>query len=281
MKRILVWWSWMLVLALAGLVQAQVQNIPEIRSTTSTTGGIQPGVWTVLNFSARNPTDQPVEAMAATYFETTPNTQFLTRFWMPPHSSRNMWQPARLDMLPVVKNKDGIPEGVAIQTILLDPNSAPERQWMRVSGLLLPGRGRITTFISDNKADSTLEDLLSAMRKGHDPVLPPGLFGLTKRNAPAIVAGWDGIGECVLACQHPDLTLAQIEAMRQWLITGGRLWIMADQTDPHFIQQLLQDDWQGQIVDRVTLHDIQIVNTRYGQETQRRRLAHTPGASAR
>lgn len=268
MKRLAVWWFWVLVLALTPAVWAQTQNIPEIRSTSPTTGGIQPGVWTLLNFTARNPTDQPVEALAATFFDTTPNTQFLTRFWLPPHSTRNMWQPARLDVLPVAKNIEGIVEGIKLQTILLDPNNLPERQWMRVEALLLPGHNRVTAFIGDSSLDSTLEDMLSALRKGHDPPLHPGLYGLTHRNAPTIVAGWDGIGECVLASQAPDLTLAQIEAMRQWLITGGRLWIMAEQADPHFVQQLLQDDWKGQIVDRVALHDFQVVNNRYAGDLQ-------------
>ncbi|MEI8197782.1 MAG: hypothetical protein WCI73_17955, partial [Phycisphaerae bacterium] len=178
MKRMMVWCWWVFILTLAGVSWAQDNTTPFVRSSTTASRTIQPGTWTIFDFTTLNPTSQPLEAQAATFFDADPNIQFRTQVWLPPHTERKMWQPVRLEALPTVLKKDGLPESVSFQVILLDATSLPERQWKRTPGNLLPGRGSITALIGDRNRDETIDEVIMALRKGHDPPLPPGVTGM-------------------------------------------------------------------------------------------------------
>ncbi|MEO2032199.1 MAG: hypothetical protein ABGZ35_08945, partial [Planctomycetaceae bacterium] len=54
--------------------------------------------------------------------------------------------------------------------------------------------------------------------------------------------------------------LAGLTAIRRWLHSGGRLWIMLDRTGPALLERLFGDEFQGSVVDRVGLTSVRVDN---------------------
>ncbi len=74
----------------------------------------------------------------------------------------------------------------------------------------------------------------------------------------------------IIANPHPYLDAAQMAALRAWVIQGGHLWIMLDQTDPAFAATLLRDYWNVQVVDSVDLAQIDLQRSRLRPGNQRK-----------
>ena len=104
--------------------------------------------------------------------------------------------------------------------------------------------------------------------------LAPSLVYLSHERMPPIAVGLEGFTHVVLASPSPGLDAAQIEALRQWLVAGGRLWVMADRVDDSFCRRLLAEDWTVQVVDRVDLQDFAFVDTRAAANDPKAREEH-------
>ncbi|MCH7990096.1 MAG: hypothetical protein IID46_13225, partial [Planctomycetes bacterium] len=64
-----------------------------------------------------------------------------------------------------------------------------------------------------------------------------------------------------LCGDRPASDIAGLTAIRRWLHAGGRLWIMLDQVKPETVALLLGDAFDYQVVDRVSLTELQILET--------------------
>ena len=71
--------------------------------------------------------------------------------------------------------------------------------------------------------------------------------------APVIELGLETVDNLVLGTGAERLDDAQVEAVRQWLVSGGNLWLMADQLDDDFAVRLLGPDWTAKAVDRLEM----------------------------
>lgn len=256
--------SWLapilLMLCLPAPLWAQAQ--PKVTAAAnSISGNAQTGIWSVLNADVRNPTNSPLEALVVVQFKDNPNTQFATKVWLPAKSMRKTWQLARLGTIPERDPQNPTAQAVALQTILLDPSVSPERSLSQDLNQMAGSMPGILTAYLGDTTDRASEDVVVAARKSQSSPLPANVVYLTRHNLPPIAAGWDGISSLVIASQDPQLTSAQMLALREWLLNGGKLWIQLDRTNPQFARQLLGTDWTLEVVNRSELASYQLLES--------------------
>ncbi|MBI1338513.1 MAG: hypothetical protein GC164_16340 [Phycisphaera sp.] len=237
-------------------------------------GMYAPYQWGMVNFTLRNRTDKPVTLLATVYFGNDSNTQY----------ARSITVPARADMVTLCPVRPGSSENQPLnafdtQSLLLKGEGENQTAitttlgQMRHAGMLLrdedPPR---TAVLSDNDDDST-GDLVQAMRTG---------IGLTRRAAvvtpyiPTITQAWEVIDSVVLsggvmerdsqAEVKQDTPMrpvsrfgpVELEALRGWLYSGGKLMVMLETLDESFMKRLLGDDWPITELDRTSLTSITV-----------------------
>ena len=66
----------------------------------------------------------------------------------------------------------------------------------------------------------------------------------------------DGYDHLIIADESPLESPTRLEAVRRWMYSGGKLWILLNQVSPSVLEAILGDDFDGSIVDRVSLTHI-------------------------
>ena len=261
-----------LVLAVLGLTAAvcSAEAEPGLQGggIPSGPGVIRDHVWTQVTGIVVNPTPQTIEALVVTSLAKTPNFQFATRVVLPPHSRQRVIQPLRVFEAPMPEGNDAfVKEDVT--TILIDPSVVPEQQLALYEGLLQVNRRfPIVAFIGDGGSDGLAQEMTSfAMdipgrrarptESGRIPLLRQKT--LLASQAPRFAAGWEAVESLVIAQDQPELDAAQIEAIRQWLVGGGRLWLLLDQVPARFATRLLGGDFTCRVIQRVSLSQVDLV----------------------
>jgi hypothetical protein len=79
---------------------------------------------------------------------------------------------------------------------------------------------------------------------------------ISERFLPPQPEAFDGIDVLVLAGNRLAADPAGRQAVRRWVQQGGMLWVLLDQVDPATVAPLLGDDFDLQVVDRVSLSTI-------------------------
>ena len=217
-------------------------------------------IWASVTSTVTNPTDGSVDALVVTRFEQTPQMQFATPVWLPPRSRFRVIQPVRVFDVPT--GKGFVNENVT--TLLVDPSVAPERRWDLYEGPLpITTVFPIVAFMGDGMADDAARTMTSfGAQMDRQREAEPGESGRTQllrqkrllaEGVPRFAAGWDAVDSAVIAWDAPRIDAAQIAALRQWLIAGGRLWVLLDQVPPTFCARLLGEDFTCRVVDYVHL----------------------------
>src|SRR5690606_34337312 len=75
---------------------------------------------------------------------------------------------------------------------------------------------------------------------------------------PRLTAAWQVMDCLLLARDMSELYPVQIQAMRQWLVSGARLWSMLNRVDEAIWQTVLGNDFQVVMVDRTQLTDLKV-----------------------
>ena len=144
--------------------------------------------------------------------------------------------------------------GVDIKAQLLETVDG-EHQKVESIGLLMVEPKRPTTAILNSRdpdASAKTSYAVEAMRRGSN--LIPRMTSLVNQELPPLFVGWQAQDCVVIARPKPQLDAAQLDALRQWVLAGGRLWIMVDQVEPAFAARLLRNDWTCRVVDYVELN---------------------------
>ncbi|MFN0056442.1 MAG: hypothetical protein ACKV0T_30210 [Planctomycetales bacterium] len=227
------------------------------------------GKWGIIQVTLTNRTDQPVEMLAATYFEGEATLQYGRRTWIPPRARIRTWHPVRLP-------KEAGPGGKTFpfRTLVMHGGDKQEvliksdQGSMQFDGSLRVMEARTVSGMID-ALDAPLDEeieaaaeLMLAARVGEqlgrqiaylvDPIFAPGDETLS------------GLDQLVIAHSRVADDLAAIRAIRRWLFGGGHLWIMLDRVDPRVLEMLLGDDIECQVVDQVGLTSFQVEPTASG-----------------
>lgn len=212
--------------------------------------------WGIVRTGLRNNTDSETEKTVAIEFKESPGVQFASKVWAPANSRRVVEQPVRLGNIPVKQKQ------IMCQALLLEATGNSERRlnnkFEGVGGFsMFPDRWVTSMIVDPGEQDEKAIDAVAALRVGME--MSKGVSYVNHRRAPTTNLGWDAIHNLVIAKDKPQLDSAQMSALRQWVTTGGMLWIMLDQVDPTFVGQLLQDDWTCAVVDQVELPQLEII----------------------
>lgn len=222
-------------------------------------GQYPPLSWGVVASTIVNPTDEDQKLLVTFNFDDTSTLQFASQVWVPPQSRRTVWLPIRTNLFEVDPFK---PRTLALTQQLFDMNGSQPVMLSQQQGLLIATRDQwITGMLSggsdtDDEAEDDSINAALAMRQSMD--LSRRMAFLRESALPSMVAGWRGLSALVISAPRPALDAAQTAAIRQWLLGGGRLWIMVDRVDPAFMSSLLGDAWTLRVIDRVPLDVVKV-----------------------
>ena len=234
-----------------------------VRVSPAGTNAYVSGKWGVVRLNLTNPTPQPVEILAATYFEDEPSLQYGRRVWIPAMSrletSHPILMPAtsaagrqRFDFRTLIMNTANARE------VMIRSDSGA-LQW---DGVLRPSDGKLLAGLIDRPRASESEvssvpfDLVvsassTALRNGE-------LLHMTDRLLPIDEESWQTLDQLVIADGRVAEDGAGVAAIRRWLYGGGSLWVMLDRTGSPLLEQLLGDESLCQVVDRVGLTTVRL-----------------------
>ncbi|MEX2215281.1 MAG: hypothetical protein WD768_14205 [Phycisphaeraceae bacterium] len=216
-------------------------------------GQYPPDRWALASSTISNPTAKAVELLVNFRFDQTPNLEFATRVWVPAGCRRSVWLPIHTFWYEV---DEGHPPRLALRQQLVDDRGTQTAILSEQDGLLIAARDRVITGMltdSDESDDEAISTVLAA-RRAQD--LSKRLAYLNDTNLPPFFSALQGLDALVISKQTPVIDAAQLEALRQWVLAGGRLWIMLDQVDDSFAQSLLGDAWTIQVIDKVYLTNV-------------------------
>jgi hypothetical protein len=225
-------------------------------------------IWGQLNLDLVNPTDEPIELLASTFFESEPTLQYGRRTWIPPKSRLHSGHPLRM-------TRTGENRSVNVRTLVMDARQQREVLVRSDSGALqFDSHLRVTNETSVTGFMEFLDPPVEA-----EPIFPDENAGAsgdliaTSRMAtqrtrrmtllheeflPPDEECFQALDQLVMANSLVLKDSAGLAATRRWLFGGGRLWVMLDQVDPQVLEQLLGDEFTCEVVDRVGLTTIHL-----------------------
>jgi hypothetical protein len=252
-----------LVLLTGAVARCQEVDSRPLRLQGLAPGGARSSVtesWGPLNFAVTNSTGAARDARVMVFYPERPEEQYGRDVWVPPHSTLSSWMLAG----PAARQPADL--GREIQFLLYDRSGGEERL------LLPPGeehvRGRVvfyqrrqptTAILLDEDNDDNPEPdrpsealdfartfRLAANQSERVSVVPD-------RFLPPMAAAFDGIDHFVVASNRLADDPAGRRALRQWIEQGGRLWVLLDLVDPKTVAPFLGEDFDVQVVDRISL----------------------------
>ena len=234
-----------------------------VRASSAGTNAYVSGKWGVLRLNLTNPTSQPVEVLAATYFEDEPTLQYGRRVWMPAMSRLETWHPILLPASSAVGR-----QRFDFRTLIM--NTANKREVLIRSdsgalqwdGMLRGSDGkRLIGLIDRPRVGGTEEssvpfDLVTSARTL--AISNGELLNLTVQLLPVGEESWQTLDQLVIADSRVVEDGPGLAAIRRWLYGGGSLWVMLDRTDSAVLERLLGDESLCQVVDRVGLTTVRL-----------------------
>lgn len=218
-------------------------------------GQYPPNSWGVAATTIRNPTAQDQQLLVTFNFEESANLQFAVDVWIPAGTRRSVWIPIRTNSFEVNEYRALT---LPLRQQLIDPRGSQPVILGEAQGLLTATRDRwITGMLADG--DDSDDDAISAalaLRRAVD--FSQRMAYMSEQGLPTMAAGWQGLNGLVIAKNSPEIDSAQIQALRQWLLGGGKLWVMLDEVTPQSMAALLGETWSLEVVDRVPLSTVRV-----------------------
>ena len=234
-----------------------------------------PERWGELHINLVNSREEPRELMCVTYFDEQPQLQFGRRVWVPARSKI-------ADLAPGFDAKmraASAGRAISFHSLVFDNLADDELvknetgQLLQDGALLVTKEGRATGVIGkiDSNGFSLPQDgitLIAAGRSCQD--LSDKLTLLADQFLPADETSLNCFEHLVIVDDRVENDLAFLTALRHWLHSGGRLWIMLDRLEMRTVEALLGDGFRGHVVDRVGLTSVRVDQSPDRNESRRR-----------
>lgn len=246
-----------LLLAAVGLMvlpataeHAGASDRPEL-GTASVRSGFQvyrPGRWGVVRSVVENPTEVVQRPLVSTKLLPREHVHFARRVWVPAGAEREVFTP----VFTFEAGSDDQSVEAPTQLIVDDRGpvwSTPEHP------SLLPVRGErmMTMHVGDWQMEGGSREMVRALRERVG--LADAVMLRAGEDLPAQPLAWDVVDAISLSGQVSEIDALARDALRQWLVGGGRLWVMLENGDPAALSRLLGDSWDVRVQDRVSLHE--------------------------
>jgi hypothetical protein len=212
-----------------------------------------------------NPTDEPVELKLVTYFDEAMNNQFGMKVWLPERSRRYVVQPLHMPRFDKTRQY----EMAGLTTVLLDESGFTTRELSLEKSVVSYKHNQHVVVVLTDQDERMLASMVSHFEKDLHADDKAGAYveerdrqyllrTMSSLRAPSFPAGWDGVNTVIISTQRSLLDSAQMEALRQWLFSGGRLWMMIDHVSPEYCTQLLGEDFHCEVVNTARLSSVKI-----------------------
>ncbi len=221
-----------------------------------------PKEWGEFHLSLQNDGNAPKELLCTSYFEGLSTLQFGRKVWLPARSRLVLSHPV------LIPAADQFPDGrAAVRSLVIDDSQGKEDLVKSRSGQLQHDRtllisltdrhtGIVAGWNSTDVVPQDVVDLVVASRVYQG--LNNKVTFLAGQFLPADETSLNYLDHLVLAEDRLVDDLAALTAVRRWLHSGGRLWIMLDRTGPALLERLFGDEFQGAVVDRVGLTSVRV-----------------------
>ena len=215
-------------------------------------GRVLPNQWGLVGVDVQNPTEHPVDVVSVMHFADNPYQQYARRLWLPAKSRRSASFP--------ILAPANLPRGkefVDIRTQLLNRTGSTEVFVKNSSGQMLGdailpiGFERPVTGLIDDGENEMCSDTVVAMRLVRN--VTRRVAALSGNFLPSTIEGLQGLDQLVLCSNRIANDSAGLSAVREWVHSGGRLWIMLDRVNADTVSALLGDGLTFQEVDRARL----------------------------
>ncbi len=243
---------------------------PDMVPIGVTPAGVQRNVserWTTLAVNGTNTLDEDREETIIVSLDNDDSLQFARKLWVPAGSRRQAWLPIRIP-------KQDDPEKIQItgQVIqLAESDSGESYQANRVGSptskrslLLSPPEDEqaavmLDPVISGRMGEATTKSITEMLYAGYDTATNTrqdlGMTRLSGHFLPPTANPLDSLDELIIANDRLLHDTVGVSRLRSWLMTGGRVWIMADRVSPDSVRALLGDSVSFGLVDRVPLNN--------------------------
>jgi hypothetical protein len=222
-----------------------------------------PDRWGILHVNLVNPRNEPVDLLTTTHFSDQPTQQYGRRVHLPARSKMQTWHPILLPAVPADGKRD-----FEIHTLLMDVGQDREilirsdTGRLQLDGVLRAAEGPVSGIFeppesADAPVDLATPSVLLAMIRDHLH------YGRQVTRLPARVdssgeESLDALDQLLVADDRLLSDGAGLTAVRRWLYGGGRLWVMLDRVDPRVLRELLGDEAECSVIDRVSLTSLEI-----------------------
>lgn len=223
---------------------------------------IVPDQWCDLHLRLENNGDSAHELLCTSYFEGDASLQYGRQLWLPPHARINVSHPALVpraaqDKVAPINVSSLVmergPEGDVLlrsesqqlrhdRTLLLTPHS-------RITGIVYGGGGKTT--VPADVMDTVIACRVTQRLTNKVTVLAND-FLPTDENSLRL------FDHLVVLDDRLTDDYAALAAVRRWMHSGGRLWVMLDRVNAEFLERLLGDDFHGHVASRVSLTSLRI-----------------------
>ena len=227
--------------------------------------------WSSLLVGAANPSDEDRSITVAFFVDGQQNVQYAKEFWLPANSQRDLSVPIRLP-----ENTDPQSNRAEISMMQLNRSASGRETFSNNAvGMPISKRSVMQTetematgyFVDPNKLQNSnhhtrrraISRLIEACRnwsKSTEMVQPPVSF--RSANLPDTYNALDQLDQAIIAGDALQYDSQGIAALRRWVRSGGKLWIMADLTSPQLVNDLLGAKASFSMVDRVELNDYEM-----------------------
>ena len=221
--------------------------------------------WGAVVFEARNFGDQPVDGFLTSDFVDRPDQQFGRRFWVPPNSIRRSWFLLKTPPSAALSDTSSDFDPKDLRTRLIRRRGAIETSADSKTGerfedtVIRCRRDCATTLLISDPDDQESDRLVAAVRS---PQRRGNNYQVSTRSAlPPERAALDRWTHIVLASDRILEDQGSVEVLRQWLVSGGKLWILLDQTGVETARPFLADAGGLAVVDRVGLTTVELTSS--------------------
>ncbi|NNM86614.1 MAG: hypothetical protein HKL96_12765 [Phycisphaerales bacterium] len=150
-------------------------------------------------------------------------------------------------------------QSVGAHTLLLGRQAGREVVYSRQVGLLMVEKNSQPTVVIAGATDNQTPALVSAMLA--EQGLKGGAVYASANNLPPVAQGWDGVKAVVIGASPSKLSSLQMQALRRWVLGGGRLWLQAARVPQVFCRRLLGRGWRAVVAGRTLSARLHFVAT--------------------
>jgi hypothetical protein len=209
-----------------------------------------PGRWGLVRIAVANQGEDEGVLPAYIYLKDNPSLRFERDVWVPPHAVRGTWIPLHMP-----------PDATGGQSGMLDVHghaggkefSEPARLKLDPYPMAMLGDAVGIPSASGNQEEPENEayEAVIALRVAKN--LTRQVLAANERFLPPSPEAWEAVKHIVIAGNRLAGDSAGQSALRQWLASGGKMWIQLDSTPPETVRSLLGDAFRVEVVDRVEL----------------------------